>query len=287
MLIYLDNAASIGPGSPAGQRTGRGLNENLAREILELHTVSPAAGYSQQDVTEFAKVITGWSVEREREPVGFLFRPRAHEPGAKQVMGRTYEEGEAGGVAALRWLGTHPATCKHLATKLVRHFVADQPPPRAVERIAAVLRETGGDLGAAARALIRLPEAWTPLAKVRSAQDFVFAALRAVGAGPAAGLPAMGALAALGQAPWNAPGPNGWDDTAAEWAAPEAMMRRIDLVWTMAGRAAAAGALDPRAVAETALGPLARPATLEAVARAGSVRDALTLLLGSPEFQRR
>lgn len=285
MLAYLDNAGSIGPNSRAGQRMARGLNENLAREILELHTVTPAAGYSQADVTAFAKVLTGWSFAPAREPFGFVFRPFAHEPGAKTVMGRTWPEGEAGGLQLLAWLGRHEATHRHIATKLVRHFVADDPPPAAVARIFAVLRETGGDLGAAARALIRLPEAWSPpLTKLRSPQDYAIAVLRAVDAPPEAAERAFGALQFLGQPLWQPPAPIGFPDTARDWAAPEMLVRRIE--WASAVSARGVGR-DAAALAEAVLGPLAAPATLRAAARAGSAREALTLVLTSPEFHRR
>ncbi len=152
MLMYLDNNNSFGPGSAAGKAQKRGLNENLARECLELHTVSPAAGYTQEDVTEFARVLTGWSIDYQRLFPGWLFRPGAHEPGMKTVMGRHFAEGEAGGIAALQFLASHPATHRHLAAKLVRHFVSDTPAPEAVRTIEGVLRDTDGDLGAAHRA---------------------------------------------------------------------------------------------------------------------------------------
>lgn len=286
MLIYLDNAGSIGPNSRAGLRRGRGLNENLAREILELHTLSPAAGYTQADVTEFAKILTGWSVEGQREPVGFVFRPNTHEPGEKTLMGRRFPPGEEGGIAALRWIAEHPATHRHLATKLVRHFVADDPPRAAVDRIFAVLRDTCGDLGAAARALIRLPEAWSPpLTKLRTPLDYVLAVLRALEAPPETGGEiAWRDLPRLGQPLWSAPAPNGWADSAAEWAAPEAILRRVEWVHALAGRG---GRQDARALAEAVLGPLAHEDTLREAGRAGSARDALTLVLASPEFQRR
>jgi uncharacterized protein (DUF1800 family) len=285
MLAYLDNQGSIGPGSRAGQRMSRGLNENLAREILELHTVTPAARYSQADVTEFAKVLTGWSFVPLREPFGFVFRDPAHEPGAKTVMGRTFPEGQEGGLMALAWLGRHEATHRHLATKLVRHFVADDPPPAAVQRILAVLRDTGGDLGAAARALVALPAAWDPpLTKLRAPQDYVLALLRAMDAPPDAAERAFGALQYLGQPFWNPPAPIGWPDRAGDWAAPEMMVRRIEWANAISGRGAGR---DAAALAEAVLGPLARPETLRAAARAGSAREALTLVLTSPEFQRR
>ena len=134
MLLYLDNVASVGPNSPAGQRGKRGLNENLARECLELHTVSPAAGYTQADVTNFARVLTGWSIDLRGDPPGFRFRPFAHEPGEQIVMGRRFPPDEAGGVAALRFWRTIPRRIASWPTKLVRHFVADDPPADAVRR---------------------------------------------------------------------------------------------------------------------------------------------------------
>lgn len=286
MLLYLDNAGSVGPDSPTGQRTHRGLNENLARECLELHTVSPAAGYTQGDVTNFAKVLTGWSVDLKGDPPGFRFRPFAHEPGEQVVMGRRLPPGEEGGLAALTLLANHPSTHRFLAGKLACHFIADTPSEDAVRPIEAVLRDTNGDLGAAAAALVALETAWQPRTKLRTPLDFAIATLRALDMTP----PLLdhpwliGALAGLGQPPWNAPQPNGWPDTSEAWAAPEAMMRRIDWSFTLAGRAPDA---DPEAVADNALGPLLEPPTREAIHHAASRRDALTLLFSSPDFQRR
>jgi uncharacterized protein (DUF1800 family) len=284
MLIYLNNAESVGPASRAGQNGRRGLNENLARECMELHTLSPAAGYTQADVTAFAVLLTGWSIDLRADPPGFLFRPNAHQPGGQTVMGRSFPDGEAGAATALAFFAAHPATHRHLATKLVRHFVADDPPPDAVRRIEAVLRDTGGDLGQASLALIDLPDAWKPDAKLRSPQDFVIASLRGLDLPPDRQPPLIGILGSLGQPAFSAPQPNGWPDVAAEWAAPEAMLRRIDWAWSLAGRAEQA---DPMLVAQASLGPLLRPETAHAIQHAGSRRDALTLLLTSPEFQRR
>jgi uncharacterized protein (DUF1800 family) len=286
MLLYLDNAASVGPDSPVGQRGKRGLNENLARECMELHTVSPAAGYTQDDVTNFAKVLTGWSIDPRAEPPGFRFRPFTHEPGEQVVMGRRFPPGEEGGEAALRFLAGHPATHRFLATKLARHFISDDPPADAVRTIAGVLRDTGGELGAASAALTTLQDAWQPQSKLRTPMDFVVATLRALDAPPPqAEQPWMiGVLAGLGQPIWSAPQPNGWPDQAADWAGPEAMLRRVDWAYAIAGRLAVP---DPSDVAEATLGPLLRPETREAMAHTGSRRDSLTLLLASPEFQRR
>ena len=286
MLRYLNNAGSVGPDSPAGQHGKRGLNENLARECLELHTVSPAAGYTQADVTNFAKILTGWSIEVRSNPPGFVFRPRAHEPGVQTVMGRTFPSGEEGGIAALHFLANHPSTHKSLARKLVQYFVADDPPADAVRRIEGVLRDTGGNLGAASTALVSLDAAWQPGAKLRTPQDFVVATLRALDLPDEQrrDLNMQGMLANLGQPFQNAPQPNGWSDRASDWAAPEAMMRRVDWAYGVSGRV---GSRDVVELAEANLGPLLRDETLQAVRRAGSRRDALTLLLTAPEYQRR
>jgi uncharacterized protein (DUF1800 family) len=284
MLLYLDNANSIGPGSPAGIRSRRGLNENLARECLELHTVSPLAGYTQADVTAFAKVLTGWSVDLKGDPPGFLYRPGAHEPGSQTVLQQSFSADEAGGIAALQFLADHPATKRFLATKLVRHFVVDDPPPDAVQIIEARLRDSDGDLGATAAALVELSAAWQPGTKLRTPLDYVVASVRALDQPPDQRPSMVGILAGLGQPLWSPPAPNGWPDRAADWAAPEAMLRRIDWASGFAGRVGTADVLE---IAATAVGPLLRPVTSEAIRRAGSRREAMTLLLTCPEFQRR
>jgi uncharacterized protein (DUF1800 family) len=284
MLLYLDNAYSVGPNSPVGLKKARGLNENLARECMELHTLSPASGYSQADVTNFARLITGWSVANDAEDPGFRFRPNIHEPGEIGLMGQSFPPGEDGGVAALAFLADHPATHRHLATKLVRHFVADNAPPDAVRRIEGVLRDTGGDLGQAAAALVALPASWQPLAKLRSPQDYVLAALRAIDLPDDKRPDGAAIMRGLGQPLFGAPFPIGWPDQAPDWAGPELMMRRIDWAYGFAGRSAM---FDPEAVAEASLGPLLTADTAQQIRRAGSRRDGLTLLFASPEFQRR
>jgi uncharacterized protein (DUF1800 family) len=290
MLIYLDNARSIGPDSPAGQRLGKGLNENYARELLELHTLGVGGGYVQADVQALARILTGWSVARGdrlgSEPGRFVFAPRLHEPGAKTLLGRRYDQGgQAEGEAALAALAEAPATARHLATKLVRHFVADDPPKGAVDRLAAVYQQSGGDLPSLHRALIALPEAWaTPLTKVKSTQDFVVSALRATG-GTLAGAALVGALRELGQAPFAAPSPAGWPDTAKDWIAPEALMRRLEWGARLARRLDPT--LSPQALAAATIGPVASPDTLRLIARAPDRQDGIALLLASAEFQRR
>lgn len=284
MLRYLDNANSIGPNSQAGQRRNRGLNENLAREILELHTLSPAAGYTQADVTSLARIITGWSTGNPG-PTAFVFRANTHEPGEKTLLGRTFPEGEGGGLAALAFLANHPATFRFLATKIARHFIADDPPEAAVGAIAARLATTGGDLGAAARLLVGLEAAWAvPLAKLRTPADLVIATCRALG-DPLGDAQRLGAIGTLGQPLFSAPAPNGWPDKADAWAAPEATLRRIEWAGTIVARLS--DPPDPRAVLDATLGPLADRATRSAVSGAESRRDGLVVLLASPAFQRR
>jgi uncharacterized protein (DUF1800 family) len=284
MLAYLDQQNSVGPDSMVGQRKHRGLNENLARECLELHTVSPDAGYTQADVTNFARILTGWTWDRRNAPYGFVYREDEHETGEQVVLGRTWPDGEQGGIELLTFLASHPATHRHLATKLVRHFVSDDPPPADVARITQVLRDTNGNLGAAAAAIVMLPSAWQPLTKLRSPQDYVVATMRAVGADPAHEQQLTGTLKNLGQPLWAAPFPIGWPDKSADWANPEAMLQRVDFAYEFAGRVTDQ---EPVQVADAALGPLLTDDTGRQIRAAGSRRDGLTLLLASPEFQRR
>ena len=218
MLLYLDNALSIGPDSMAGQLRGKGLNENLGREILELHTLGVDGGYTQDDVIALARILTGWSVARLNDPNPGVFRfyPRAHEPGPKTLLGRRYDEaGEQEGIAALRDLAAHPATAQHISTKLARHFIADNPPRDAVERIARVFRDSGGDLGRVTEAVVREDAAWrAPFAKIRSPGDLVIAACRATGFTPP-GMMLANSLRVLDEPPFFAPQPTGWPDDAA------------------------------------------------------------------------
>jgi uncharacterized protein (DUF1800 family) len=290
MLRYLANENSIGPRSVEGILTGNGLNENLGRECMELHTVGLKAGYSQADVTNMAKILTGWSVAGSKgggDSTGFKYKPNTHEPGPQRVLGRSFDGGEQAGIDALTYLATYPTTYQLLAQKLVTHFVADDPPPQAVKRIADVLRNTGGDLAAASAALVDLPEAWTPLTKLKTPQEYLVSALRA--APPAAGQPAVdyiGTLDQLGQPLWGPPLPNGWSDQAAIWSGSDAIMSRINWAFTYAARFNDAG-VNPSDIAGVALGGLLRPATAQAIAVAGSRRGAMTMLFTAPEFQRR
>lgn len=300
MLLYLDNAVSIGPGSRAGIRRERGLNENYARETLELHTLGVGGGYTQDDVRELAKILTGWTIPRKNQKVGlvamggserdaFRFVPAVHEPGDKKLLGRTFREsGEGEGVEALSMLAQHPATANFIATKLARHFVADDPPQSAVLALAKVFRDTDGDLAALAKAVVELPAAWEqPLAKVKTPNELVISALRAIGAPDNDEMikPTAGALQQLGQFPFTAPSPAGWSDEAANWIGPEAALLRVE--WGLAFGTRAARVTEPAKLLADTIAPVASKATAFQIEHAPSAVEAIALLVASPEFQRR
>jgi uncharacterized protein (DUF1800 family) len=289
MLIYLDNARSIGPNSRAGQNRRRGLNENLAREILELHTLGVRSVYTQDDVTNFAKVITGWSVVPPRQNPArggeFTFNPRMHEPGPQTIIGKRYAEaGVEQGRRVLADLARHPATAKHIAQKIARHFIADEPAPALVERLSKRFLDTGGDLKELAKALIASDEAWdAPRARIKRPAEWIVASLRAIGAKPADVRPVVQAQNLLGEPLWRPPAPNGFADDNATWL--DGLSQRLDLANQFARRNA--GDADPMAVFEATLAPIASEDTRRTIARAESRPQALALLLMSPEFQRR
>ena len=301
MIVYLDNQQSVGPNSQVGQRANArrnersvGLNENLAREILELHTLGVDGGYNQDDVTGFAKVITGWSVGggerrifRQGKTGTFEFRDNIHEPGVQTVVGNRYSQnGVQQGEAVLRDLADHPATASHLATKLVRHFVADDPPPDLVGRIARVYLDSRGDLPAVHAALVDAAEAWQDAnSKYKTPQEFVISTFRAFNRVPDNPRFVISALDLMGQTPYRPGSPAGWPDTADEWGGADALYKRIEWSNTVAGYAG--GISNPLALADSALGPALSTRTRRAVARAESATQGLTLFLASPDFQRR
>jgi uncharacterized protein (DUF1800 family) len=269
-----------------------GLNENLAREILELHTLGVRSGYQQADVTEFARALTGWSVgglgpREEGEPGRFAFRPRQHEPGARTILGRAYaQQGEAQALAVLHDLAQSEATANHLATKLARHFVADTPPPALVARLSEAYLRSGGMLPEMYRTLVQSREAWaSEPAKFKTPWEWAVSSLRGLGLREAGTQHFAPMLTQLGQPVWRPGSPAGYDDIAASWAAPDALVRRVELAQRLASRIGDrldARELGPRLLA----GSLSAP-TAGAIARAESAQTALALLLVSPDFQRR
>lgn len=317
MLLYLDNALSVGPMSRVGAQRDKGLNENFARELMELHTLGVDGGYTQNDVREVAKVLTGWTIAglgpaRQRpagfgqaalnkraankwadaadgdNASGFRFLPIAHEPGDKTVLGKTYREaGVQEGEELLRDLARSPATAHHIATKFARHFIADEPPAAVIAALAKTYLDSGGDLGQLARQLIAGDAAWQDTApKIRTPNDWVIATFRALQLqGDDIGKRCLMALRQLGQVPFQAPSPAGWSDQNADWLSPEALMTHIDLARLLARRAAQA--TDPRPLVSSVLGPSISAETAFQINNAPSPADALALLLVSPEFMRR
>lgn len=319
MLRYLDNDQSAGPDSAIVRRLARrpradgepgprltGLNENLAREVLELHTLgAPGSsatagsayggwgGYTQADVTGFARVLTGWRVPLAallaegdgREPTRF---DRAwHDPGAKNVLGRRYREGPEALDELLSDLARHPSTARFVSFKLARHFVADDPPPALVARLEQAFGRSEGDLPTLARTLVESPEAWSPRpAKLRTPEEFVVAMARVLGLGEQAFVRnADGGVGLLGQRVQAAPSPAGWPDRAEEWLGPDAVWKRVE--WATRVGERLGRQIDARAVARASLGPLLADETARQIDRAADGAQALALLLLAPEFQRR
>jgi len=300
MLLYLDNQASMGPDSRAAHHIARrnagrktGINENLARETMELHTVGVAGGYTQRDVTAFAEVLTGWSIAGPAsrwlgaQPGTFLFRAAMHEPGAQVMMGKRYpDEGYDQGVAVLRDLASRPATARFIALKLARHFVADEPPAPVVARVAAAFSRSGGDLPTVYRALIDSPEAWQqPLAKYKTPSDFILSAFRGLELPVRGDRAPVGLFQLLGQRIWGPGSPAGWPDRSADWDGAAELLERIE--WADAVGQRLASGRDALALAPQMLGGVLSGATREAIAHAESAAQAIALLLASPEFMRR
>lgn len=293
MMVYLDNGSSFGPTSRAGMRAGRGVNENYAREVLELHTLGVDGGYTQADVEELALALTGWTVRRtpRRKPSHpedgtFQFWRGAHEPGARTLLGRTYgQRDQEQGMAMLRDLARHPATARHIARKLARHFVSDLPPAALIDRLAATFLWTEGDLAALARELVRSPEAWdAPAARFLPPIDFVVAAARAL---PAAQPPnrLWQATRRMGQPLWAPPSPAGYDQGGGEWFGPEGLGLRLAHANTSADRTDPGADVPAHAI--RLYGQAIDDRLLETLRRAEAARQGFTLLLMSPQLLRR
>jgi uncharacterized protein (DUF1800 family) len=316
MLIYLNNAQSIGPDSAAGQRVQRGLNENFGRELMELYSLGVDGGYSQVDVIALAKLLTGWGIDAlpgrggrlaqlmavsysDAAPAdgtssGFRYFPNRHEPGPATLRGKTYPDGFAGGRAAIHDLAHDPATARFIATKLARHFVSDTPSPQLVARLEETFRQTQGDLKAMAIALIQDPSAWSEGSeKIRNPVEYVTASYRLVGLprGENADKQIKGAMQVcrlMGQFPMAAPSPKGWSDMSSDWSGPDAILSRIEWAQQLGSRLPQeVGTAQIAQLAEQALGEGISKQTRAAIAAAPGGGEALALLISSPEFQRR
>ena len=259
MLMYLDNWLSIGPNSEAAARVEgikarnpngvgakklpEGINENYARELMELHTLGVNGGYTQKDVVEVAKCLTGWTIDRPGRPGGgageFHYQPARHEPGTKIVLGQTIAAGgENEGLQVLHLLATSPATAHFLAQKLAVRFVSDTPPPALVDRMAATYLRTDGDISAVLRTMYYAPEFWSPAvykAKVKTPLEFVTSAVRGSGAQVENDLALVGALNKLGMPLYGMQTPNGYSWTAEEWVSSNALVSRMNLALVLSG----------------------------------------------------
>lgn len=289
MLFYLDNLESMGANSTAGINRNRGLNENIAREILELHTLGVRTGYTQDDVINFANVMTGWTLlppgADPQHGGEFTFNPRLHEPGGQTVLGKRYEQEDAEqGRAVLRDLAAHPATATHIATKLARHFVADEPPLGLVEQMAESFRETEGDLKQVAIAMVSSDEAWRgPPSKLKRPSEWGVGMVRATGITTVDPERFTGGQALLGEALWRPSAPKGYPDDEPSWI--DGVGRRLDVANNFAERIT--GMADPQAIIEDVFASQIAPEVKQAVGRAESRQQALALLFMSADFQRR
>jgi uncharacterized protein (DUF1800 family) len=287
MLFYLDNWQSAAPegasttarpvqprrgAAAAPNRPRRGLNENYARELLELHTLGVDGGYTQKDVEEVARAFTGWTIANPRQGGGFFFDPRRHDAGGKVVLGRRLAPGGGrdDGERVLDMLASHPATARHIATKLARRFISDDPPRSAIDRAAARFLETGGDIREVVRSVVTSAEFFSPQAhraKVKTPFEFVVSAVRATAAEAASAQPVVQAARDLGMPLYGCQPPTGYADTAAAWVNAGALLGRMNFAVALAG-----GRL---------------PGVVPDVARAPAAQQAMALTLGSPEFQKR
>jgi uncharacterized protein (DUF1800 family) len=308
MILYLDNQASTGPNSQLAELVRRrarqerkvDINENLAREILELHTLGVNGGYTQSDVTTFAKILTGWSVGGGQgaklgpfsrmnagEPGKFMFREGLHEPGAQTLLGKRYGSDNINQPKAVfKDLSRHPATANFIATKLARHFIADDPPPAAVARIAKAFRDSDGHLPTVHAAVVDSAEAWseTP-SKFKTPHEFVISTLRAFDFVPEQPRQVLAPFELLGQRPYSPGSPAGWSDIAGQWDGSDALMKRIEWATQVGQRVGARR--SPAQLAEQSLGAALSEHTRMAINAAADAAQGVVLWLVSPEFQRR
>jgi uncharacterized protein (DUF1800 family) len=294
MLFYLDNWMSASPASGRGGRR-RGLNENYARELMELHTLGVEGGYTQRDVTDVARAFTGWTIDAPRLGGDFRFDRRIHDAGEKTVLGHVIKAG--GGVddgeQVLDLLASHPSTARFIALKLARRFVSDTPPPALVDRVTGRFRETDGDLREVVRAVLTSPEFLAETvraAKVKTPLEFVVSALRASSAEVSNAAPLVAAMQQLGMPLYQCQPPTGYKDVADAWTSAGALVNRMNFALALASNRLPGIATGADG---TAPGPASLPAihwsetTAATLAKATTASERLALALGSPEFQKR
>lgn len=303
MLDYLDASSSVGPNSPFGKEHRMGLNENLAREILELHTLGVNGGYTQSDVIHLARILTGWSVVRGWEADygfdggnasnrgQFIYRAARHEPGTHTVLRRAFPNtGFEQGRAVLTMLAEHPKTAEFIAFKLVHHFITDTPTRAMVEPVARAFLATKGNLRAVATALVNLPEAWsTPLRKLRTPYEIQVAMMRALGRGYQARdwWAFSESLRALRHSPWERKTPDGYPDETSYWLAPDAMRIRLETARLAAWMFRTYGPypIAPQALAPALFSSALNAKSLAAIRAANDEETAMATVFMLPEFQ--
>ncbi len=286
MLLYLNNERSFGDNSKLGKRD-KGLNENLAREILELHTLGVNGGYNQTDVTELAKGITGWSIAnpaKEKE-VGFKFRVNGHEPGTRHLLGKRFTlSGLAQGESMLKYIADQKATANHLCLKLAKHFISDEPSPVLVNKLIKTWLSTSGNIKAVMVTLINSDESWEVESnKFKTPREFIVSTIRAIGLKKVKSKQLLYALKELGQQPFQADSPAGYSDAQNDWNGSSALMARIDLSSQFASRRF----INSEKIIKNSFNGNVSKLTYETVMRAESRSQSAALLLMSPEFQRR
>lgn len=295
MIIYLDQRVSIGPASRIGVRRGMGLNENLAREILELHTVGASGRYGQKDVRQLAELLTGLTINKR----GTVFDPMRSEPGPETILGRTYGGDGLAQISDIKDflhdVARHPDTARHIAEKLARHFISDDPDADLIAAIADAYLANDGDLPSVYRAMLDHPQAWLPLGdKAKQPLDFVISGYRALGitrrqlsvvTSRQAARTLITPLAAMGQPLRNAPGPNGWPEEAEAWITAQGLAARLQ--WSLLAAQKYGRGYDPREFVDFALRDLAGESLRFAVAGAENRAEGIALVLASPEFNRR
>ncbi|MGJ8693470.1 MAG: DUF1800 domain-containing protein [Thalassotalea sp.] len=287
MLIYLNNERSIGPNSKVGKKRGKGMNENLAREILELHTLGVNGGYQQADVIELAKGITGWGLSniKKDKSAGFKYNSYNHEPGERVLLNKHYrQKGIAQGEAMLRDLANHPATIKHLCFKLARHFINDDPPASLVGKLVASWQQSSGNIKTVMTTMIEAQESWQPeKAKFKTPREFIISTIRALNIEKIKPKHLYYSFLTLGQQPFNAGSPAGYGDVAQDWNGANALMSRINWANSLANMAK----VNAEQVIKNSFAQTLDKHHYKIISRAESRKQALTLLLMSPEFQRR
>ena len=290
MLVFLDNISSIGPNSRQGLKQNKGLNENLAREVLELHTLTPAAGYTQSDVSEFAKALTGWRIENKEDKENRLgktaFKQHRHEPGSRQILGKKYKDtGGKQALAILKDICMRPETAENIARKLAVHFVSDVPPKALVEDLKQSFLKSNGHLKAVYKTLITSPHAWGQTAqKVKSPEELIVSTARVIGFDNVITKRPKDTYDSLAQIPFTAPTPEGWPDTTEAWIGPDSIIKRVEWAKQLSAHMPD---IDARDFLKSALGLRLSSDTLQAVSRAESAEQAFVIALMSPDFQRR